>query len=160
VGAACGLRGARPWRASRCRACEWRGVGKTLPKTQSWCFVPLIFSALGRVPERLRREGVSTEEQIESAQVIWSELFSHWAAWRGELRGAIDAYGPGRFDSDLLPRASSSGTGWTTSLVYGEPKIYGRLPHPQGRCQDKILALLPCDTQNQIFASVIAITSG
>merc|ERR1712205_261450 len=43
---------------------------KKLPKTQSWCFVPLIFSALGHVPEWLRQDGISSIEQIEEAQSI------------------------------------------------------------------------------------------
>merc|ERR1711933_50475 len=66
--------------------------GKKLPKTQSWRFVPLIFSALGRVPERLRRDGIAGEEQIAIAQRVWARLFSHWAEWRDVLRKAIDAY--------------------------------------------------------------------
>eukprot|EP00448_Togula_jolla_P021421 CAMPEP_0170582818 /NCGR_PEP_ID=MMETSP0224-20130122/7791_1 /TAXON_ID=285029 /ORGANISM="Togula jolla, Strain CCCM 725" /LENGTH=226 /DNA_ID=CAMNT_0010906077 /DNA_START=65 /DNA_END=745 /DNA_ORIENTATION=+ len=135
------------------------GCGKRLPKTQSWCFVPMIFSALGSVPEHLRGEGISTEEQIAEAQEIWDQLFSHWSAWRSELRKAIDIYGPTRFVNDFLPR--SSGTkAWTTSLVYGEPRRFGRLPHPQGHRQDAVLAMLQCDTQNQIFASVMALADG
>jgi len=133
--------------------------GKRLPKTQSWCFVPLIFSALGEVPERLRREDTSTVEQIAAAQAIWSSLFSHWSEWRSTLRSAIDAYNALRFEDDFLPHSAAGPKGWTTSLVYGEPQVFGRLPHPQGRCQDKILALLPNDTQNQIFASVIALAN-
>lgn len=129
---------------------------KKLPKTQSWCFVPLIFSALGNVPEWLRQEGVSSLEQIEEAQPVWSKLFSHWAVWRDELRRVIDAYGVERFQQDFLPRTFGQKS-WTTSLVYGEPRIFGRLPHPPGPKQDKIIAMLPCDTQNQIFASVAAI---
>lgn len=132
---------------------------KKLPKTQSWCFVPLIFSALGRIPERLRREGMAVAEQIEAAQAVWSTFFSHWSMWRAELRKAIDVYGAERFENDFLPRGNGSAKMWTTSLVYGEPREYGILPHPQGRCQDNILALLPCDIQNQIFASVVAIAT-
>lgn len=131
---------------------------KKLPKTQSWCFVPLIFSALGRVPEWLRQEGTSTPEQIEAAQPIWAKLFSHWAVWRQELREVIDGYECCRFQTDFLPKAVGQKS-WTTSLVYGEPRIFGRLPHPQGPKQDKILAMLPGDTQNQIFASVLTIAS-
>ncbi|CAE8641031.1 unnamed protein product, partial [Polarella glacialis] len=52
---------------------------KKLPKTQSWCFVPLIFSALGKVPEHLQREDTSTENQIADAQQVWENLFSHWS---------------------------------------------------------------------------------
>merc|ERR1711879_499756 len=124
-----------------------------------WCFVPLIFSALGRVPEGLRREDTSTESQIEEAQEIWSSVFSHWPSWRRELREAIATYGEGRFEADFLPRISSA-KGWTTSLVYGEPRNFGKLPHPQGRSQDRILSLLPMDTQNQLFASVVTLASG
>jgi len=133
-------------------------VGKKLPKTQSWCFVPLIYSALGRVPDRLRKEGISDWPQIEAAQGHWRGLFSHWEEWRLELRKVIEAYGPAKFEADFLPRGDGGARGWTTSLVYGEPREWGKLPHPQGRCQDAMLNLLPCDTQNQIFASVIAIT--
>lgn len=133
--------------------------GKKLPKTQSWCFVPLIYSALGLVPERLQCDGISTAQQVEEAQQVWSELFSHWPVWRAELRRAIEAYGISKFELDFLPRGNGGSRAWTTSLVYGEPQHFGRLPHPHGRCQDTILNMLPCDTQNQIFASVIAITS-
>merc|ERR1719296_352017 len=129
---------------------------KKLPKTQSWCFVPLIYSALGTIPEHLQRAGISTQEQLEAAQPIWSQLFSHWDVWRAELRKAMDAYGKLRFVATFLPRAGpGSAQGWTTSLVFGEPQRFGKLPHPQGRRQDEILAMLPCDTQNQIFASVM-----
>lgn len=142
---ACGL-----WVAANC--------GKKLPKTQSWCFVPLIFSALGCVPELLRQEGASTAEQILEAQPIWSKLFSHWPMWRAELKSVIEAYDVRRFELDFLPKASGQGS-WTTSLVYGEPRVFGRLPHPAGPKQDRILGMLSQDTQNQIFASVMALTS-
>merc|ERR1712178_449059 len=49
---------------------------KKLPKTQSWCFVPLIYSALGSVPEWLQQDGLSSVEQIDAAQPVWSRLFS------------------------------------------------------------------------------------
>jgi len=134
--------------------------GKKLPKTQSWCFVPLIFSALGCVPEGLRAEGISTEAQIETAQAHWCQLFSHWQEWRSVLRRVIDAHDCERFKLDFLPKAGNfNSRSWTTSLVFGEPRTFGRLPHPQGRSQDKIIAMLPSDTQNQIFASVIAIAT-
>lgn len=138
--------------------CVATSCGKKLPKTQSWCFVPLIFSALRAVPERLRREDTSTPAQIAGAQPIWSALFSHWALWRDELRRAIDGYGQLRFEEDFLPRGNGGAKPWTTSLVFGEPREWGRLPHPPGRSQDTVLNLLPCDTQNQIFASVMALT--
>lgn len=35
------------------------------PRTQSWCFVPLLYSALGRVPANLAGDAISTPEQIE-----------------------------------------------------------------------------------------------
>lgn len=132
---------------------------KKLPKTQSWCFVPLIFSALGRVPDWLQQDGLSSMEQIEAAQPIWSRLFSHWSIWREELRKTIVAYDVIRFGIDFLPKASG-GKSWTTSLVFGEPRTFGKLPHPQGAKQDKILSMLPGDMQNQIFASVLTIASG
>lgn len=132
---------------------------KKLPKTQSWCFVPLIFSALGRVPERLGREGISTVEQISAAQPIWCELFSHWQEWRKELQQVIRNYDAARFEDRFLPKGAGNAKSWTTSLVYGEPRISGRLPHPHGGAQDAVLALLPFDIQNQIFASVAAIAS-
>merc|ERR1712048_1238482 len=59
-----------------------------------------------------------------------SNVFSHWPAWREELRKAIATYGEARFEADFLPRTCSA-KGWTTSLVYGEPRTFGRLPHPQ-----------------------------
>lgn len=158
-------RGLRPQGTKIVAGFELQGLhvakcSKKLPKTQSWCFVPLIFSALGKVPARLWREGISTKEQIASAQPVWSDLFSHWTAWRSELRKAIDSLGEDRFEREFLPGSHrGGGSGWTTSLVYGEPRIYGRLPHPAGPRQDATLALLPCDIQNQIFASVIAIAS-
>ena len=34
-------------------------------RTQSWCFVPLLYSALGRVPAKLAGDATSTPEQIE-----------------------------------------------------------------------------------------------
>lgn len=132
---------------------------KKLPKTQSWCFVPLIFSALGSVPEHLGREGISTAEQIVAAQRVWCELFSHWQQWRDELQEVIRSYDAARFKERFLPKGSANGKAWTTSLVYGEPRLYGRLPHPHGGAQDAVLALLPIDVQNQIFASVVAIAS-
>lgn len=132
---------------------------KKLPKTQSWCFVPLIFSALGYVPEHLQREDTPTAEQIVAAQPVWCELFSHWQEWRKELQEAIRRYDAAQFEERFLPKPSANSKAWTTSLVFGEPKIYGRLPHPYGSAQDKVLALLPNDTQNQIFASVMAIAS-
>lgn len=132
---------------------------KKLPKTQSWCFVPLIFSALGRVPDRLGREGISTAEQIAAAQPIWCGLFSHWQEWRKELQEVIRRYDPARFEDRFLPKGAGNAKAWTTSLVYGEPRTSGRLPHPHGGAQDAVLALLPPDVQNQIFASVIAIAS-
>lgn len=131
--------------------------GKKLPKTQSWCFVPLIFSALGRVPARLVCESTSTEEQIADAQSLWCMLFSHWPAWRSELRSAIDLYGAEHFDVSFLP-ATMGSKSWTTSLVFGEPRAFGKLPHPQASKQDKIIGLLAADTQNQIFSSVVALT--
>jgi len=131
---------------------------KKLPKTQSWCFVPLIFSALGDVPQPLRHEGVSKREDIEAAQPIWEELFSHWPQWRRALRQVIDTHGQPRFEREFLPLEMNSNS-WSTSLVFGEPKSFGRLPHPQGRRQDTILSMLPCDLQNQIFASVMTIAS-
>lgn len=130
---------------------------KKLPKTQSWCFVPLIFSALGNVPEWLRQDGISTAEQIEAAQPVWSKLFSHWASWREELRRIILARGQPNFEQMFLPKAFGQKS-WTTSLVFGEPRTFGKLPHPQGPKQDQILSMLPCDTQNQIFASVVTIS--
>jgi len=134
-------------------------VNKKLPKTQSWCFVPLIYSALQQVPQHLRTDGISTVEQIATAQEVWRQLFSHWQRWCEELAQAIDKYGQQRFEDRFLPKGISSAKSWTTSLVYGEPRTYGRLPHPHGRNQDAVLSLLACDTQNQIFASVMAITS-
>eukprot|EP00930_Biecheleria_cincta_P029691 TRINITY_DN20624_c0_g2_i1.p1 TRINITY_DN20624_c0_g2~~TRINITY_DN20624_c0_g2_i1.p1 ORF type:complete len:208 (-),score=36.72 TRINITY_DN20624_c0_g2_i1:86-643(-) len=133
--------------------------GKKLPKTQSWCFVPLLFSSLGRVPEHLCREGASSEAQIELAQPVWERLFSHWSQWRSALRAACEAFGEERFVAEMLPKTCTAKS-WTTSLVYGEPKEFGRLPHPQGRQQDRILAMLPNDVQNQIFASVVTLASG
>eukprot|EP00746_Dinoflagellata_sp_MGD_P003477 gnl/MRDRNA2_/MRDRNA2_106756_c0_seq1.p1 gnl/MRDRNA2_/MRDRNA2_106756_c0~~gnl/MRDRNA2_/MRDRNA2_106756_c0_seq1.p1 ORF type:complete len:324 (-),score=80.26 gnl/MRDRNA2_/MRDRNA2_106756_c0_seq1:26-997(-) len=130
--------------------------GKKLPKTQSWCFVPLIYSALGHVPERLAVEGTSTDEQISEAQRHWERLFSHWPQWRKELAEIIVARGTELFVSQYLPKNPG---GWKTSMVFGEPKVYGTLPHPSGSHQDKTLALLHPDTQGQIFASVFAIAS-
>merc|ERR1712061_279785 len=98
------------------------------------------------------------DEQIAAAQPIWVELFSHWVVWRSDLRKAMEALGLERFIGHFLPRGGGSAKGWTTSLVYGEPRSYGRLPHPQGRRQDEILELLPGDTQCQIFASIATIT--
>merc|ERR1712183_166680 len=96
------------------------------------------------------------EEQIAIAQPVWARLFSHWAEWRDVLRKAIDAYDAsqgavGRFEEAYLPKGTGSEKAWTTSLVFGEPRTYGRLPHPQGRCQDAVLNMLPADIQNQIF---------
>eukprot|EP00927_Polykrikos_kofoidii_P062458 TRINITY_DN57270_c0_g1_i1.p1 TRINITY_DN57270_c0_g1~~TRINITY_DN57270_c0_g1_i1.p1 ORF type:complete len:244 (+),score=21.14 TRINITY_DN57270_c0_g1_i1:77-733(+) len=133
--------------------------GKRLPKTQSWCFVPMIFSALSAVPEYLLEDDISTGDQIASAQEIWRALFSHWDTWLDELRKVIDRYTVSRFKADFLPRQNPGAKRWTTSLVFGEPRNFGKLPHPPGRCQDKILSLLPADTQNQIFASVMALAS-
>jgi len=133
---------------------------KKLPKTQSWCFVPLIYSALGYVPERLRRrDDIASHDQIASAQSVWQELFSSWDAWREELRDVIRRYGCERFEDDFLPRGDGGMKGWSTSLVYGDPQGFGRLPHPPGRRQDAVLELLSCDTQNQIFASILTITA-
>eukprot|EP00929_Paragymnodinium_shiwhaense_P003659 TRINITY_DN104252_c0_g1_i1.p1 TRINITY_DN104252_c0_g1~~TRINITY_DN104252_c0_g1_i1.p1 ORF type:complete len:207 (-),score=50.81 TRINITY_DN104252_c0_g1_i1:302-922(-) len=134
-------------------------TGKKLPKTQSWCFVPLIFSALGSVPQHLRQEDTSTTQQIADAQAVWMELFSHWERWCKQLQAAINKFGRERFEEAFLPKGGGGGGAkrWTTSLVFGEPRVYGRLPHPQGKSQDRILDLLPLDTQNEIFASVMAI---
>mmetsp|Transcript_3537 Transcript_3537/g.5888 ORF Transcript_3537/g.5888 Transcript_3537/m.5888 type:complete len:300 (+) Transcript_3537:75-974(+) len=134
-------------------------VNKKLPKTQSWCFVPLIYSALQQVPQHLRTDGISSSEQIADAQQVWHQLFSHWQTWCKELAQAIDKYGQQRFEERFLPKGIASAKSWTTSLVYGEPRVYGRLPHPHGRNQDAVLSLLHCDTQNQIFASVMTIAT-
>eukprot|EP00928_Gymnodinium_smaydae_P093960 TRINITY_DN7835_c1_g1_i1.p1 TRINITY_DN7835_c1_g1~~TRINITY_DN7835_c1_g1_i1.p1 ORF type:complete len:387 (-),score=46.18 TRINITY_DN7835_c1_g1_i1:139-1299(-) len=134
--------------------------GKRMPKTQSWCFVPLIYSALGSVPQHLQGEGIATQTQIEVAQHRWAELFSHWDIWKDALRRAIGAYGGvDKFVRDFLPQKASPKGGWNTALVYGEPRQFGRLPHPYGRRQDAALALLHVDVQNQIFASILAITT-
>ncbi|CAK9014203.1 unnamed protein product [Durusdinium trenchii] len=126
-------------------------------RTQSWCFVPLLFSALGKVPGHLVTSTTSTETQIESAQDFWERLFSHWPQWRRELRSVIQR-DEEKFIQEMLPKVMGARS-WTTSLVYGEPKDFGRLPHPAGRNQDRILSMLPADVQNQIFASVATLTS-
>eukprot|EP00933_Yihiella_yeosuensis_P060376 TRINITY_DN6298_c0_g1_i4.p1 TRINITY_DN6298_c0_g1~~TRINITY_DN6298_c0_g1_i4.p1 ORF type:complete len:250 (-),score=46.70 TRINITY_DN6298_c0_g1_i4:71-820(-) len=132
---------------------------KKLPKTQSWCFVPLIFSALGHVPAHLVREDTSSSEQIEAGQEVWETLFSHWSTWRSQLQVAISKNGKDNFVNEFLPKAAGA-KGWSTSLVYGRPRDFGKLPHPNGRQQDRILGMLPADIQNQIFASVITLASG
>lgn len=131
---------------------------KKLPKTQSWCFVPLLYSALGRVPANLAGDAISTPEQIEKAQDFWQRLFSHWIQWRAELQNLIQTMGEETFIDEMLPKTMGPKS-WTTSLVHGEPKDYGRLPHPAGRNQDRLLSMLPPDVQNQIFASVTTLTS-
>merc|ERR1712226_677583 len=102
---------------------------------------------------------MATQTHIVDAQPVWEGLFSHWHLWREELSKVIAAYGASMFQETFLPKGTGSSKAWTTSLVYGEPRVYGKLPHPSGSCQDKILAMLPCDVQNQIFASVIAISN-
>ncbi|CAE8708389.1 unnamed protein product, partial [Polarella glacialis] len=88
---------------------------KKLPKTQSWCFVPLIFSALGKVPEHLQREDTSTEQQIADAQQVWENLFSHWSSWRASLKQVIASRGEASFVAEFLPRGATQKS-WATSL--------------------------------------------
>ncbi|CAK9014205.1 unnamed protein product [Durusdinium trenchii] len=111
----------------------------------------------GKVPGHLVTSTTSTETQIESAQDFWERLFSHWPQWRRELRSVIQR-DEEKFIQEMLPKVMGARS-WTTSLVYGEPKDFGRLPHPAGRNQDRILSMLPADVQNQIFASVATLTS-
>ncbi|CAD7954543.1 unnamed protein product [Amoebophrya sp. A25] len=82
----------------------WR---EKVPQTQSWCYIPLIASALGSLPpellaqqdEELSNAGESTkgasatrfatEEDIANAQSFWRATFSRWDAWVADLQAGI-----------------------------------------------------------------------
>ncbi|CAJ1446395.1 unnamed protein product [Effrenium voratum] len=113
---------------------------KKLPKTQSWCFVPLVFSALQKVPPHLVTPSSSSSEQIQDSQEFWESLFSHWRQWREDLQAAIHKMGEEKFIREFLPK-SVSAKSWSTSAVYGKPKDFGRLPHPPGQPQLQAVAL-------------------
>lgn len=130
-----------------------------VPKTQSWCFVPLIASALGELPGfRFERKGkyqFSTPEQIEEAQLFWRNTFNHWDLWVESLReGIMRKFGEvGQCNIFHVRNVN-----WTTTMVFSKPREYGILPHPSGKWQEDLIdSCLDQKYQAELFGSIVAI---
>mmetsp|Transcript_64807 Transcript_64807/g.121500 ORF Transcript_64807/g.121500 Transcript_64807/m.121500 type:complete len:269 (+) Transcript_64807:15-821(+) len=113
-------------------------------KSWSKIYVPLLFSALGHVPEACARcvalgprQTVSTPAQISAAQTWWRQRFSLWDDWVKAVRGVVETETEDRFMEELVLRPRPKGK---TTLVFGDGARFGWLPHPHARNQEMVVA--------------------
>jgi hypothetical protein len=144
---------------------EWvrrHAIGKEV-KSWSKVYVPLIFSALGKVPESAQgvlrpklagREKVSDSAQIERAQEWWKARFSAWPRWVKKVADFIEQHGEASFVTQYIMTPSPRGK---TTLVFSDGRGFGWLPHMNGRNQESIMEA--CEIDGEIAICVAASTA-
>jgi hypothetical protein len=144
---------------------EWarrHAIGKEV-KSWSKVYVPLMYSALGRVPECAQTvlqpklagsQEVSTSDQIERAQHWWKSRFSAWPRWVKKVESFVQKHGEADFISQFIMSPNPRGK---TTLVFNDGKGFGWLPHMNGRNQESVMEA--CEIDGEIAICVTASTS-
>jgi hypothetical protein len=107
--------------------CQVRCWKEKVGATQSWCYVPLIVSALRHLPSDLpvAKHAFSTSDQIAKAQCFWKATFSNWEEWVESLRqGIVRRYGSLEQCKILKVKKSRMTTSMVFSISYARNK-YG-----------------------------------
>ena len=133
-------------------------VGRRVPQW-SKIFVPLIFCALGRVPEHLKTElrrfligtgFVSTKTKLKHANRWWARRLSKWDDWCKAIREkVIGPLGEDRFCRTYLYACTGK---HQTPAVFGQWHTYGFLPHPPEWAQNAVLKKAAID--GEVFLMV------
>ena len=133
-------------------------VGRRVPQW-SKIFVPLIFCALGRVPQHLKTElqrfligtgFVPSKTRLKDVNRWWAGRLSKWDDWCKAIREkVIEPLGEDLFCQTYLYACAGKDK---TPAVFGQWHIYGFLPHPPGWAQNAVLKKAAID--GEVFLMV------
>lgn len=123
----------------------WVLRGSLGAEVRSWSkiYVPLIFCALGDVPEGardaceadcFRTQYCSVRNDVRRANEWWSRRLSKWPDWCAAVRSKIIAGDEEAFRKRFLKNCKGK-----TAAVFNNPKEYGWLPHPPARLQEAVV---------------------
>ena len=114
-------------------------------EVRSWSkiYVPLIYCAVGRVPDGplvaltaalTERQRVATAEDLAKAAAWWAERLSPWPAWVAAIREKVLAGDERAFREAFL-------NDWRgkTAAVFRDGAGFGWLPHPLATHQERVL---------------------
>ena len=123
----------------------WVLRGALGAEVRSWSkiYVPLIFCALGDVPEcaavacradLYSSQYVSASDDIKRATAWWSRRLSKWPDWIVAVREKVIAGDVVAFEKRFLRNCKGK-----TAGVFNNAREYGWLPHPPARLQEAIV---------------------
>jgi len=123
----------------------WVLRGALGAEVRSWSkiYVPLIFCALGDVPEcaavacradLYSSQYVSASDDIKRATAWWSRRLSKWPDWIVAVREKVIAGDAVAFEKRFLRNCKGK-----TAGVFNNAREYGWLPHPPARLQEAIV---------------------
>jgi hypothetical protein len=123
----------------------WVLRGALGAEVRSWSkiYVPLIFCALGDVPEcaavacradLYSSQYVSSGDDIKRATAWWSRRLSKWPDWIKAVRDKVILGDDAAFAKRFLRNCKGK-----TAGVFNNAREYGWLPHPPARLQEAIV---------------------
>ena len=123
----------------------WVLRGALGAEVRSWSkiYVPLIFCALGDVPEcaavacradLYSSQYVSSGDDIKRATAWWSRRLSKWPEWIKAVRDKVILGDEAAFAKRFLRNCKGK-----TAGVFNNAREYGWLPHPPARLQEAIV---------------------
>lgn len=123
----------------------WVLRGSLGAEVRSWSkiYVPLIFCALGDVPEGartaceadcFRTQYCSARDDVRRANEWWSRRLSKWPDWCAAVRAKVITGDEEAFRKRFLENCKGK-----TAAVFNNPKEYGWLPHPPARLQEAVV---------------------